>query len=213
MLKDEVEEVLKYPRIDETCWWDLLPVEIAEYILKLACEALEEEAKKVDVQAVVCRSVCRQWRDIFPPPSPWIFCRFPATLALLGDLHLLKWARSEGCHWDATTCSSAAEGGHLEILQWVREQRCQWDKKTCYKAAFKGHLEVLKWARSEGCHWDAETTSWAACGGHLEVLKWAVANGCTWNPHFCTLAAKSNPSILCWIQSTVDRAARGLGTF
>ena len=73
------DEVLKYPRIEETCWWDLLPVELAEYILQLACEAQEEEAKKVDVQAVVCRSVCRQWRDL-PAPVPVDLLSLPCNL-------------------------------------------------------------------------------------------------------------------------------------
>ena len=34
-----------------------------------------------------------------------------------GHFELLKWARENGCGWDAETSSWAAKGGHLEILQ------------------------------------------------------------------------------------------------
>jgi len=30
---------------------------------------------------------------------------------------VLKWAREDGCPWDYTTYTCAAEGGHLEVLQ------------------------------------------------------------------------------------------------
>ena len=36
------------------------------------------------------------------------------------DLEVLQWARANGCDWDASTCSYAAEAGDLEMLKWAR---------------------------------------------------------------------------------------------
>jgi len=30
-------------------------------------------------------------------------------------MHILQWARANGCPWDSSTCSGAAAGGHLPI--------------------------------------------------------------------------------------------------
>ena len=36
---------------------------------------------------------------------------------------VLKWAREEGCPWDAnSTCSAALKGGDAETLRWMREE-------------------------------------------------------------------------------------------
>jgi hypothetical protein len=66
---------------------------------------------------------------------------------------VLKWARENGCHWDALTCERAAAGGHLEVLQWARQHDCPWFEGTCQAAAAGGYLEVLKWAREHHCEW------------------------------------------------------------
>ncbi len=59
--------------------------------------------------------------------------------ALYGHLEVLKWARANGCEWDALTCASAAHGGHLEVLKWARANGCEWDALTCARC-----LEVAK---------------------------------------------------------------------
>ena len=51
---------------------------------------------------------------------------------------MLKWARANGCPWDASTCYSAALGGHLEVLKWATANGCQWNAITCKKAADAG---------------------------------------------------------------------------
>src|SRR6202166_70152 len=48
---------------------------------------------------------------------------------------ILKWARENGCPWDALTCAYAAHNGHFEILKWVREKGCPWNTYTCEYAA------------------------------------------------------------------------------
>ena len=47
----------------------------------------------------------------------------------------LRWARENGCAWNADACLCAAQTGHLEVLQWLRANGCPWDAETCYQAA------------------------------------------------------------------------------
>ena len=42
----------------------------------------------------------------------------------LAHLHVLKWARENGCEWYSCTCAYAAENGHLEVLQWAKNNGC-----------------------------------------------------------------------------------------
>ena len=70
---------------------------------------------------------------------------------------MLRWARENGCDWDAWTCLSAARGGQLGILQWLRANGCPWDAGTCHFAVDQGHVEMLRWARENGCPWNAAT--------------------------------------------------------
>ena len=86
----------------------------------------------------------------------WIYCIGPDR----SHLHILQWARSNGCPWDEDTCSYAARGGYLNTLQWAaRVNACPWNKETCTYAAAGGHLHILQWARTNGCPWDEETLS------------------------------------------------------
>jgi hypothetical protein len=122
-----------------------------------------------------------------------------SSVAMVGRLDILKWARENECPWNEYTCAMAAKGGHLEILKWARENGCRWDFMTCTAAAEEGHLEVLKWARENNCPWNEDTCSYAAKGGHLEILKWARKNGCPWNEKTCSGAAfKGQLEILKW---------------
>ena len=54
------------------------------------------------------------------------------------------------------TCYWAGRVGYLEMLRWARANGCPWDAQTCSGAAFEGHLEVLHWARVKGCPCDEE---------------------------------------------------------
>src|SRR5271155_4194575 len=69
-------------------------------------------------------------------------------------------------------CYEIAAEGSLEILKWARSEGCPWNSSTCSWAAYNGHFELLKWARSEGCPWDSDTCSLAAQNGHMKILKW-----------------------------------------
>lgn len=119
--------------------------------------------------------------------------------AEFGNLHVLKWARENGCPWDEATTAFASRKGHLEVLKWARENGCPWDESVCIDAAHEGHLEVLKWARENGCPWNENVCINAARGDQLEVLKWARENGCPWNDEVCaTAATNGNLDMLKW---------------
>ena len=83
------------------------------------------------------------------------------VLRLGGGLLRGTGSRSQGCPWDADTCSNAASYGHMILLQWARSQGCPWNESTCSSAASNGHLEVLQWARSqECCSWSKRGRWW-----------------------------------------------------
>ncbi len=78
---------------------------------------------------------------------------------------------------DRRTCCAAARGGQLHVLKWARANGCVWDARVCACAALSGNFEVLKWARANGCDWDEQT---CARGGHLEVLACTCACACVY---------------------------------
>jgi ankyrin repeat protein len=49
------------------------------------------------------------------------------------------------------TCAYAALYGRLECLKYARENGCPWNALTCHYAAQNGHIECLKYARENGC--------------------------------------------------------------
>jgi hypothetical protein len=121
--------------------------------------------------------------------------------AAYGHLHVLKWARENGCKWDSRTCSHAAIYGHLHVLQWARENGCDWDSWTCTCAAEGGHLNILQWARENGCDWDFRVCRQAIEFGHLHILKWAMENGCDWGPGCYNSAVEyGHADIVEWIE-------------
>ncbi|CAM9662690.1 unnamed protein product, partial [Discosporangium mesarthrocarpum] len=45
--------------------------------------------------------------------------------------------------WDEDTCACVAKAGHLHILEWARRQGCPWDTvRCCSRAAGEAHLGV-----------------------------------------------------------------------
>ena len=139
-----------------------------------------------------------QWTRQDVRPCPWyIIC---INAAEGGHLHILQWARQNGCPWDMNTCAEAALGGHLAILQWARENGYPWSIKICANAALGGHLAILQWARENGCPWDSCTCAYAALGGHLDILQWVRQNGCPWDRTTCLYLAR-NDETRHWIQS------------
>jgi len=48
-------------------------------------------------------------------------------------------------------CYLAAQAGHLHILEWARNNGCEWDEDTCKAAAHAGHWDIAKWCIDNGC--------------------------------------------------------------
>ena len=125
-----------------------------------------------------------------------------------GHLDVLKWLRSQNCHWSEDTCRDAASGGHLDVLKWLRSQDppCPWNEWTCRTAAKRGHLDVLKWLRSQKppCPWNLITCAAAALNGHLDVVKWLRSQDppCPWSEFTCRTAAKrGHLDVVKWLRS------------
>lgn len=78
-------------------------------------------------------------------------CTLTHFCATNGYLSLLKWARKQGCPWNAWTCSCAVWGGHLDILEWLFNNGCPWDNWTCFYAVKGNHANILQWAIDHGC--------------------------------------------------------------
>ena len=55
--------------------------------------------------------------------------------ALGGKLGLVQPLRGEGCPWNKWTCFQAVEQGHVKVLRWARENGCEWDAATRGRAA------------------------------------------------------------------------------
>jgi len=49
------------------------------------------------------------------------------------------------------TCYTAAQAGHLHIIQWARENGCEWDDETCKAAVESGHWDIARWCIDNGC--------------------------------------------------------------
>jgi hypothetical protein len=211
--------------------WNSLPTEIAQYVLQFIVALWDNDiASGADVTSAVCRFVCRQWRDLLPPPKEdtWEEGWFAAAAAKFGYLSLLKWAVSQGCPFADTACMEAARGGHLETLTWLVETDCSCDylattfaveeghlhilkylrendgdftELVCARAARRGNLEILKWLRENEYPWDHTTCEYAAEGGQLEVLKWATKNGCTLTKETCKKATEGGHlKLLKWLR-------------
>jgi hypothetical protein len=74
-------------------------------------------------------------------------------------------AHENGCPWNATPCSSAAESGRLEVLKYAHENGCQWNAAMCTAAA--------------------AAAAAARSGRYLEELKYALACKCSLNEATC----------------------------
>ena len=102
------------------------------------------------------------------------------------NLHILRYARANGCPCGVSTCARAAQQNHngLVQLRWLIHQGVPWDCKTTVAAAVYGSLSTLKWAIANGCPWRPEQVPIQALkmngfvgGVGNAVLMWGHANG------------------------------------
>ena len=110
-----------------------------------------------------------------------------AEAAKHGHFEILKWARNNGCEWNAWTTIDAAESGHLQILQWALENGCECDELAFMRAIKSGHLDVVKWMleyrNSADDNYLQLSSNWvykieytAALCGQLDILVWVYEN-------------------------------------
>src|SRR5580698_3081438 len=118
---------------EEKCLFENIPREIFDIILSNVGK----------VEFVIMIRVCKMWKIIIRSICSNFIKKeeFINSVAKLGYLNIVQWARENGCDWNSSTCSYAAKGGHLEVLKWAHENGCDWDSSTCFHAAREGHLE------------------------------------------------------------------------
>jgi len=171
-----------------TTWMVFTSSRNGQYILHYVVLMWDYDA---DVSRAIYRFVCRQWRDLLPPPPQGTGTCCAGSMAAFGYLELLKWATKMGCPLsDTDACTEAANDGNLEILKWLREHGCPWDESAFVVAARRGNMEILIWLRENHCPWSKKTCEFAARSGHLNVLKWARENGCDWDSDTCIAATE-----------------------
>ena len=84
---------------------------------------------------------------------------------------MLQSARELGSPWDEATCIAAAEGGHLHVLAWAKKEGCPWDGAEVRCVAFEHENDnVWQWAWDE----DGVCPLLWGSGSLLAMLEWVV---------------------------------------
>ena len=121
-------------------------------------------------------------------------CPFKKTTmsvaARTGNLEMVKLFKEKKCCWDGLT-REAAVGGHLHIIEWARSNGCPWDTETCSTAIKQGHLNILYWAVDNGCPIDEKTLAVAVDCSDIKVLIYLKDRGCSLNTTTFHAAARS----------------------
>eukprot|EP01032_Pedospumella_encystans_P010291 gene10291-biopygen8505 len=112
-------------------------------------------------------------------------------IAANGNLEMLKVAAANGCAFDKTATSYAAQNGHAESLRYLLyEYKCALCEHALIDACFHGHVACVKLLREFGVKWGRSASVAAANGGNLSVLQFLHENGCPWDEQVSTIAAK-----------------------
>jgi hypothetical protein len=192
-------------------WLDASSLALAACV----CRAWRDAARKARGTASAFRLT---FREILRAPQTLIWAienlgdrKLPEALraivceaaAGIGDLELLRWARTNGYEWNEdSVCAEAAENGHLGIIQWVLETGTRSGRQLCANAAASGNLKIIQWARENGFAWDQRFCVYASQNGHLDVLQWLRANGCPWDRNECWIQAEycGHKAVVAWIK-------------
>ena len=99
-----------------------LSIEIFQYldnnVVLYCCSRVSKKSKEIIEQMMENKMIKTLRINTY-----WI-CEESAQYGYLG---ILKWLRSEKCHWDAHTCITAARMKEYEILQWAINNDCPHD--------------------------------------------------------------------------------------
>eukprot|EP00953_Heterococcus_sp_UTEX-ZZ885_P002547 1886-Heterococcus_DN1.PRE.2 len=144
--------------------------------------------------------------------------------ALCNKLAVMQFLHAQGCPWDESVCTAAAERGCFEMLRWAREHGCEWEHQhilqaaassgniemtawvksqpnvglgpqAMYSAAANGHTAMCAYLRAEGSPWHKLACCAAAEGAHCDTLRWLHEHGCPWIPNGVYLSAAKGGSI------------------
>ncbi len=66
-----------------------------------------------------------------------------ATQYKESHLHILQWARANGCAWNSNVCADAALWGNLDIWQWALANGCGYHPGECANCAEYGRDKAL----------------------------------------------------------------------
>jgi len=94
-----------------------------------------------------------------------------------GQLKTIMWLRGHRCKWTDGMCEGAIKNGHLHIMAWARMNGCAWNLERCVTAAIDADdTEMLDWIRD---HTGGES-GWKeivgkACAQAIQWKRFAVA--------------------------------------
>ena len=127
------------------------------------------------------------------------------TAATYGQLHILKWLRSQNWAWSYRTCEEAAANGHLEILQWAAENECGWSLDVGSIAVRFGHLDVFKWIHQEKLSFHIVPCMMeAARSGSLEIVKYFHKHFWFHDAIYEEIINAGHKEVFVWLAGCVD---------
>ncbi len=120
---------------------------------------------------------CKKWKPFVEKNIP----NYLQILILSGDVHLIKWAISQGCVFDLYDArmiqGDAIAKGKIEVLETIYSikgnielQRGQFAEI----AAKNNQLEILKWLVEKKYQITGEALFSAACFEHSELVEWIL---------------------------------------
>lgn len=95
-----------------------------------------------------------------------------SNAALHGHLHIIKWARSYYCPWNAFATSYACQAGHLDILQYLLDNKCPCNNHAINKAIKYKHIHIVKYLlENKKCVFDIMCIALLLATNDLEFIK------------------------------------------
>lgn len=122
-----------------------------------------------------------------------------------GHVHILKWAKDEGCTLGENICDLALEHGHFEATKWLCQQGYTFtERKACTRAASACSVEMMQWLTARGGEWTEKTFEKAVIGAmrrnNYDLVKYLWENECSVYLDICNVVAKCDDArMLEWL--------------
>lgn len=68
-------------------------------------------------------------------------------------MHVLEWARTNGCPWAEDLYKIAAYSGHVPVMKWLHSNQYAGWNEVHLTIEGACHGPVLQWLRANGCQW------------------------------------------------------------